>query len=236
MSVPTTTLTQKIKKVIAREAETKFVAKNMLNSVTFNSAITSTAELYSCVPPLALGNPSSKKVGQSIQPRSLHLKGAVCLSPDAVTADITVVMYVFTTKKYKNYDALVANFVMTDMLDDGQSSTVNFDGTIARSLYPPEKQQIRLLSKKLFVLRKGHGLQNGGTDDGVGGASTIHRFDVKIKCPQNLLFDDSVGEVYPTNFAPVVGFGYYHNDATIPDVINRAITVNAQSHLYYDDM
>jgi len=231
-------LTTAIKKVISRENETKYLARDVLFNTAFNSAVSSTSELYSCLPAMATGILSSQRVGQKVTPKSCRIRGTVALASDDDTADIVVYMYVFTCKKYKNYDAVIANFNVNEMLDDGQSGTTSPTGQALVAMYPVEKEQIRLLSKKQFHLQKGYGLQNGGgsADNGVGGgSSTLRNFDIKIKCPAQLLYSDQTTPSHATNFAPVVCFGYYHTDGTSPDVLNQAIVVNMRSELYYDD-
>jgi len=236
--VATKALTQAIKKVISRENETKYLARDVLNNVSFNSPVASTSELYSCLPAMEMGTLSSQRIGQKVTPKSCRIRGTIALASDDDTADIVVFMYVFTAKKYKNYDALIANFNVNEMLDTGLSGTTSPTGFALTALYPPEKEQIRLLSKKQFHLQKGYGIQNGGAsaDNGVGGgSSTLRNFDVKIKCPTQLLYSDQLSISHATNFAPVVCFGYYHTDGTSPDILNRAIVVNMRSELYYDD-
>jgi len=227
-----------IKKVISRENETKYLARDVLNDTPFNSAVTSTAELYSCLPAMQPGILSSQRIGQKVTPKSARIRGTIALASDDDTADIVVYMYVFTCKKFKNYPQILANFNVTDMLDNGLSGTTNPTGFALTALYPPEKEQIRLLSKKQFHLQKGYGIQNAGgsADTGVGGgSSTMRTFDIKIKCPSQLLYDDSTAPSHATNFAPVVCIGYYHTDGTAPDVLNQAIVVNMRSEIYYDD-
>ena len=234
----TSALTAAIKKVIARENETKYLARDILNNVLFNSPVSSTSELYACVPAMGVGTSSSERIGQTCRPRSCHIRGTVGLASDQLTADVMVYMYVFTTNKFKSYPTLVSNFNIGDMLDTGLSSTTNPTGTALVATYPPEKEAIRLLSKKTFHLQKGFGFQNqgGATDTGVGGgSSTMRHFNIKIKCPVTLKYDDSVAPSHANNFAPVVCFGYYHTDGTSPDILTRAISVNLRSELYYDD-
>jgi len=224
--------------VIARESETKYVARDVLNSVLFNSPVASTAELYACIPAMEVGTASSMRIGQKVTPKSLRIRGTLSLASDILTADIVAFMYVFTTKKYKSYPTLISNFSVFDMLDTGLSGTTNPTGFPLTAMYPAEKEQIRILSKKTFHFQKGYGLQNGGAaaELGFGGGSpTIRSFDIKIPTPAHLLYDDSVAPSQPTNYAPVVCFGYYHTDGTSPDILSRILCVNLRSELYYDD-
>jgi len=232
-------LTTAIKKVIAKEVETKYLARDVLNETLFNSPVVSTAEVYSCIPSMQVGVLSSQRIGQKVTPKSCRIRGTIALTTDEETADIMAVMYVFTSKKYKNYPALVSNFQVTDMLDNGLSGTTNPTGFALTALYPVEKEQIRLIAKKQFHLQKGAGFQNGSAgigNEGVGGgSSTVRMFDIKIPCPATLLYDDSTSPSHPTNYAPVVCIGYYHTDGTTPDILNRAVVVNMRTELYYDD-
>jgi len=231
-------LTQIIKKVIASQVETKYIARDVLFNTSFNSPVVSTSELYSCIPAMAQGTTSSTRDGQKVSPKTCRIRGTIALASDDKTADIVAYMYVFTSKKFKNYDSLIASFNVNEMLDDGQSGTTSPTGQALVALYPVEKEQITLLSKKQFHLQKGFGFQNSGgsSDNGVGGgSSTLRNFDIKIKCPAHLMYSDQTTPSHATNFAPVVCFGYYHTDGTSPDILNQAIVVNMRSELYYDD-
>jgi len=225
--------------VIARESETKYCAVSPLINALFNSAIASTNELYSCVPAIERGTEAHQRIGSSITPRSCHVKGTISCAFDTLTSDIMVVMYVFTTKKFKYFPEILTQFNVADMLDDGQGGNISPTGSmLVMNNFPVAKEHIRLLSKKSFHLQKGYGSQNGGSSSELGvagGSQTIRTFDVKIKCPTTLKYDDNNGPRYPTNFAPVIAFGYYHTDGTSPDALSRVLCVNATSQLYYDD-
>lgn len=225
-------------KVMDDRIENKYVSVEPLINALFNSPIASTNELYSCIPPLERGTEAHHRIGSSVQPKSLAIRGTVSCAFDALSSDIVVYMYVFTTRKFKFYPDVQANFNIANFLDNGQGGTISPTGTMIVSQFPPAKEHIRLLAKKEFHLQKGYGSQNGGgmSEMGVGGGSTtIRNFDIKIKCPANLKFDDNNGPRYPTNFAPVVGFGYYHTDGTIPDALSRVLVVNMTTQLYYED-
>jgi len=232
-------LTQIIKKVIASESETKYRNEDPLINALFNSAIASTNELYACIPRVERGDEAHMRIGNSITPKTCKIKGTISCAFDTLTSDVMVVMYVFTSVKFKFYPDLQANFNVANMLDNGNGSTISPTGSMhVMNNYPADKQHIRLLAKKSFHLQKGYGSQNGGssTETGVGGGSqTIRNFDIKIKCPKTLKYDDDNGGRYPTNFSPVVGFGYYHTDGTSPDALSRVVCVNLSSQLYYDD-
>jgi len=231
-------LTTAIKKVISSQIEDKYCSLDFLNDTLFNSAVTTPSELYPCLPPIEKGDGSHQRQGQEVTPKYLRIRGTIALADDDLTADIMAYMYVFTTKKFKYIPDVVSLFVPTNMLSTGQGTTTNPTGFALVAQYPPEKEQITLLNKKQFHLIKGFGEQNGGGAGalGVGGASnTIRSFDIKIKCPAKFKYDDTNGPRFPTNFAPVVCFGYYHTDGTIPDVLNRALNVNMCSQLVYED-
>jgi len=231
-------LTKVIKKVLSSQVEDKYCAIDMLNNVLFNSAVTTPSELYPCLPAIEKGDDSWQRNGQEVAPKHLRIRGTIALADDVLTADIVAYMYVFTTKKFKYIPEVVSLFVPTSMLTTGQGGTTNPTGTALVSMYKEEKEQITLLNKKQFHLMKGYGSQNGGStgDTGVGGsANTLRMFDIKIKCPAKFKFDENNGPRYPTNFAPVVCFGYYHTDGTVPDSLNRALNVNMSCQLTYED-
>jgi len=235
----TPALTKVIKKVIASEQETKYRNEDPLINALFNSAIASTNELYACVPRIERGTEAHMRIGNTVSPKTCKIKGTISCAFDTLTSDVVVVMYVFTSTKFKFYPDLQANFNVANMLDDGNGSTLSPTGSMhVMNNYPADKQHIRLLAKKSYHLQKGYGSQNGGasSETGVaGGSATFRTFDIKIKCPKTLKYDDNNGLRYPTNFAPVVGFGYYHTDGTSPDALSRVVCINMSSQLYYDD-
>lgn len=226
-----------IMKVMDDRIENKYISDQPLINALFNSGIASTNELYSCVPPIERGTEAHQRIGNSVQPRSCQVKGTISCAFDTLTSDVVVFMYVFTTKKFKHYPDVQANFNVANMLDNGLGATISPTGSIIASLFPHAKEHITLLAKKEFHLQKGYGSQNGGSSSELGvagGSHTLSNFNIKIKCPV-LKYDDNNGPRYPTNFAPVVGFGYYHTDGTIPDALSRVVLVNMSSQLYYED-
>ena len=94
-------LTQVIKKVISKEQETKYVARDVLNNVLFNSPVVSTSELYSCLPAMEVGTLSSQRIGQKVTPRSCRIRGTIALTDDDDTADIVAYMYVLLLRSIR---------------------------------------------------------------------------------------------------------------------------------------
>jgi len=249
------------------QEETKFrseiiAADNV--GASWNSEIKSGSDWYRCIPLVAQGSGEYQRIGDRITPKKLRMDFSFhFFSSDSSTRDITVVLYILTSKRDKTYTgnsasgALPSNF--QQYLERGDGSTTFFNGTWEASKYPIANNNFNLVKKFEIPLMKGSGLPNGsgiivspGLDlsgnprDLSGGilagedGMACHERSVRVnktyvfKDVPKLKYSDGSFQ-YPNNFAPYWAAGYYYNDGTAPDTVTGILRVAATSQLHYYD-
>lgn len=257
-----------MKSLISRSAETKYVAETIAADnvgTAWNSIISTQNDWYRAVPLVQQGTQQNRRIGDEIQPTKLRLNFSVhFFNSEASTRDITVVIYLLTSKKNKSYETASASGALPAMfqqyLDKGDGSATYFNGNYESSTYPVNHTLFNSIKKFEIPLIKGSGVSNGagiwssgrgdlsGTDFDMSGnvvASDVgmatHERSVRVnksytfkKIPE-LKYGDA-SNTYPTNFAPVWAAGYYYNDGTSPDTVSNGILrVSCVSHLWYKD-
>ena len=249
------TLARTVQGVLNRSLETKYCSNalqtpdwngvlgtNLQVFTAFSSAITSTNELYSCLPYVGAGTSTNQRIGDRISPRGCHIALNFAVREDNVqSVDKTVHVFVLapvSVKDLNNFDAIP---IQSSLLDGGDSANYPFDGTNITAQYPVNKKAFRLLHHRTFRLVKGFGLPIGATGSTVGATDSVvspnrsyKRLNLKVKCPTTLKYQlQNTG--YPTNFAPVLCIGYVDNKAIngAPSAID--LMVMGTTHLYYKD-
>jgi len=237
-----------IERVIRRDAETKYVAETLLNGVNFNSGIGSSNPLvpnewYRCIPtvsPYTQGsglNASYARIGKVIQPLSckVHLRFGFDYR-DAYQRDITVVVYMISSKTERTYVSGTGSQPFeTRILDNGDGTNVRFAGTYLDSVKPLDKDGITLLHKRSFVLHKGQGINTTSAISTGQGPIRTKNLTFNVKMPQKLQYEETL--TTPAHYAPVFGVGYYYNDTSAPDLdlTTGVLQVWARIEMWYKD-
>lgn len=232
-----------VKNILNAQTETKLKIANVISDgVTFTRGITSTAEVYSCLPPVAVSTTSANshtRVGDQITPTSLVVKGRVSFTDNlALSRNITVHIFCLSAHAVRNFDNYTA-IPITSLLDNGAGSDVNFDGTVGRSMYPVNRESFTVHKYLKFPLYKGYNNTNASVstpaDSSVFIGRTSKEFTIRIKTPKVLKY--ALAGNYPQNFAPFLCMGWtYNDDATMGDAPARIISMNScKSYLRYKD-
>lgn len=249
-------LTNVIKGVISREIQTKYVSNFLqtpdYNGVTgsilgpsftgFSSGITSTGEIYGCLPHTAQGLDDHQRVGDTIAPIGCKVVLDLTFNDqtDQLSIDRTIHVFMLqavAVKTLGNYTAIP----ITTMLDEGTGINVDFNGTKARSMCPVDKSSFRVLHHKQFRQFKPFGRPNGvtgtnptNTDSVLSISSSYRRVTMNVKLPAKLKYDTK-NAIYPENAAPFLVIGWTTNDATGPASSAIDLQVMGTTHLWYKD-
>jgi len=237
-----------IKSVIAREEETKFRSELIVNSVAYNSQIT-TSDIIRLLPKLVQGQPNSgssiyERLGMRISPRALKIDAEVCLTNVDRSRAIQVVYWVLQSKQVKQTSLLSTSLNPgSDLLKTGDSSNVQgFNGYVEDSFLPINDARYVVLKKGTFKLGCNTGTIQDSTTAGnqpLGGQAVSHRLSFKLPVPAKLVYDQDENTprtvYYPNGFAPFMLFGYYHQNQTVPDTGFQDMTINLRSNLWFDD-
>jgi len=257
----TKNLTRIIKKVIRKDAETKYVMEaplniggGSLNSFTgFSQAITSVNEVYKILPSIQLGSNSHTREGDVITPLSCTFKGRISLNARSIAScGVYVHMYILTAKQCKSWNSAKNtasnNVIPVDrLLDDGQGNKVGFIGQAYGSMYKVNNDEFNVIRHFVFHLTKGSGnynaLGSGGSSNESAGPYTpgenTKDFSVKIPLPKKFQYSSSQVAVTtdPVNYFPFMVCGWtwddnYGNDVSITTTL---VNIQAQTHLYFQD-
>lgn len=237
-----------IKRVVAREEETKFCSEIKQYRVTHNSGITNGDIIYG-LPKLLQdeGNGNSwQRLGMKVSPRKHEIDCYASLSDVERSGAIEVFWWVLSHKTQKSMFQLNATggVDMTTFLKSGDSNTtIGFNGTTDLVSLPVNNAKFTVLKKGSFKLGKNTGqVQDSIT---VGNqplyTSISHRWKVILKAPKTLVYEQDLSPVgsrtvfYPSGYAPFMVFGYVHQNQTTPDVLNQDLSVTVRTSLYYDD-
>jgi len=238
-----------IKSVLAQEIETKFRSQAPVINVAYNGQITN-SDLISLVPTLyqaSTSDPSTayERQAMRVSPKKLTCEFMVNITKDlARSTNVVVCWYALTHKSTKHFPDLSVNQDISDSLfRTGDSNmTYGFDGIYLNSTFPVNDAEYKVLKRGKILLGKNTGQIQDSTTAGnqpVYGNHTCKIVRFNIKCPEKLIYEQDKFTprtvAYPTNFAPFIVFGYFHQDQTPFDLVNQDISVTLRQSLWFDD-
>jgi hypothetical protein len=246
-------LKQAIERVIKGSAETKYVAEDLVipGSILpslgtfqqFSSAITSTGELYACIPRITQGNDDWNRIGNRIKPISCHLNVMMNCTTDDNQQSVDMVAHIFVLQAVavKSLDNLSAVPIL-QLFENGAGGYIPADGTTNMSQYPLNRTAFKILHHKKKRLVKSFGKANGRsggsiplTDCTLSPQNTGNvRMRLKIKLPKTLNYDVA-SQSYPVNAAPFFCVAWEQNDYAGDSAPITSMFVQARTHLRYDD-
>lgn len=138
---PTKALTTVVNKLIKKQQETKYTVSFpfVTPSTVFNSQITGTNEIYTCIPALSNGNLPNQRIGDKVSPVKTEVRLNLSFSSgDNAARDITAHVFMLRSKSVKCVRNST-NVPITNLLDIGSASAL-FDGSIERAQFPVQKE------------------------------------------------------------------------------------------------
>ena len=247
---PTKALTQVVNKIIRGKEETKFAidypfntgtATNLQLAIPFTSAITSTSELYNLLPRIIQGVDDNQRIGNIIMPSSLSVWTNVFIPVvgSNTSQNVVVDLYYLTCKSIKD-NSYSGNVPTGTMLNQGNGTNVNYDGTMQRAYFPVNTSDFTVLKHKRLKLQKGGGDPNSAiSSTGLPPTDAMQyyyaTYKTKIPVPKKLSYETST-TLTPTNYYPFLCLGFHSEDGNGDTAsINGRVFVRAQSQLYYKD-
>jgi len=226
------TLTKFIKNVASGLSETKRViwygspqTNNVATGLLVDEGIDPHNQLISnnntdirrIIPIVAEGTGDNERIGESIRPVSLMVRGRVGVNvipntqPPVIMGnqDLQVILYVLQHKSLKSYQNLYANNNFGQLLETGEQATRQFSGYMIDGTLPVSNQYYTLIKKKKIVLRwAGQNAPTiaGSTGNTTGANSHNYALDFKLNLKKHL----PAKLLYPENTAPAPGL----NDPT----------------------
>lgn len=219
-----------IKQVISKDAEKK--SKTDIITITnFNSAISSSAEVYSMFPDVSVGTNSYTRIGDTIRATYLKIAGYIKISNTATMPQPKYAfMYFLEDKRVK--DNMSGS---TNQFLNYNGAPTAFDGTMATAFLPIDTTRFTVVKKIVIKLTQNYAAgstQNGLVDQE---GALMRYFSVKVPMKGRLLRYDSNGvATLPENANLVWACGYLNYNNTI-DFSLQDVTVQLQKTLYYRD-
>lgn len=240
---------QFVKREINRNAETKYVAQQpfnttsgLLNVTNFTAGITSNAECYALIPPVIQGDGDHNRIGNTIKPVSLHVKGFVSITnANLSSVYIDVDIWCLTSKTLKS-QFQEGSLDMNSLLNVGNGLNASYDGSFYNSIMPINTSLFTVLKHKRIRLMKAYGNGNtaicGGTDETAvySQEKMSALFNFKIPMPAKLKYDLDAQTV-PSNYYPFMVIGYNSPSNCDASGISNTYTIvaTAQSQMYFKD-
>lgn len=242
-------LRKAIQRVVNSNVETKYVSfypysnsQGTLNGTNFTPAITTAGECYALIPPIRVGPGDHQRIGQTIQPTSLTVKGFVSLfGNQADSFDILVDIFFLTSKTLKDQQQQ-GILDMNQLLNNGDGTNAQYDGSYVHGNYPLNTTAFSLIKRKTIRLTKPFGNMNtalcGGDPVNTANYSSekySKTFSVKIPLPKNLKYLTDA-DTTPTNAFPFVCLGWRNaSNCDASGITNQLIKSTMMTHLYYKD-
>lgn len=237
-------------KIVGRNEETKFSAATLISGVQINGNFINASQFLPALPSVVTGPDRNQRVGYKISPTRHTLEFFMGI-PERVTvnANVIVKIFVLTSKKYKAMGDLIVplgpgSIIANTLLDAGNNTLTNPFGTMDSAALPFWKGEWTVLKTKTIRLAKPPGVQNLAptqvtppTADGSASANlnAFHHFTMVLPKPPVLKYDNDT-QLFPSNYAPVIGFMWYYDDfQAVPPTEPLTVAATVRSNLYYKD-
>lgn len=227
-----------VKRMIGRRIENKMCSHAPFSAGTsFNSTITS-GDVYPVLPHVQAGNEDCNRLGSSIQPKGLYVKGELGLNGNTQANNKPIVARVMIlSQRNIRSESEIALFDWGSLLKSNDdvaavSSSIPYN-SFDSNIYPVNKDSFTVHYDKKFYLTP---VASEGSSQEVR-AGQHKFFSCKIKCPKNLIWDDSakVNSLFCTNFCPFIVIGYQYADDQGGDTVMTRVIANCRSFLYFED-
>jgi len=197
------------------------------------------------VPSIGLGTDDFNRIGDRVQVASMKVHGAIRVSLQTLAewkpTDIRVVIYVLSSKLYKDYNTLYSQNNFNQLLDVNDGTTQRFNGTPLNEFMRVADQYYTVHKKKVITLRFAG--FDASSAAGTASVANSHNYyatfnmDLTKILPKVLKFPESGGGTpaefinAPTNAAPFLAFGFVNQkggsnfvDATVATLQQTYIT------------
>lgn len=234
-----------MKSLISRQIEVKSNSHGS-GLVGYNSGITVAGDVNRLLPYIVQGTDSGQRVSSKITAKSLVLKGHMFINQtfsfSTANARIGVRMMIVEPHQYPyTTDAINQGGTWLPRLLTSGNGEFNFDGSIPGLYLDMCKKTCKVHYDKIIYLTMPVIIEKAGTTNTTTTVtqdlrSSVAFFDINIPCKgKKLLYNDSSDNL-PTNFGPVVLYGYANLDGTAADVLSSKLLVSSVATLSYEDI
>jgi len=221
------TFASRVKRIVKRIGETKYVANAPKNNTDFldipwltNANLNAVGDFYPAIPSLDQGDDDHQRDGSVIQPTNLRVKLNFHfnqdLSGNAIVptnpGQFLVIIYYGTSKKRKSWDDQNPVQSVGELLDRGDGDTDSFSGNLGQLLMPINKKAYTA-KRILFKLGKTEGVLSS-YDPVVSPGGPV-----AVAAPQTGGYSTSGGQSFKSitlNFRVPKKLHYENDDSTFP--------------------
>jgi len=204
------------KKVIEKKSELKLAGQQVVNDA-FNSTISASSECYRVLPDVSPGTAANNRIGDKIRPKYLIIKGKLAydtsvINPGSYIPMNTVRVMILSQRSLNLSTDVGSRADVSHLLRDNINTDVAraYTGSMFDNLAPINKDLFKVHMDKKFKMKAILFTELGNASDTgtkwLAGTQSTHYFQIKIKCPATLNFDDGNANT-PNNFAPFVCLG-----------------------------
>lgn len=235
-------VTTLVKGLISRSEETKYKGVTLWNTAPFNGRI-SPADWTICLPQVAQvggsGN-SFTRIGDRIKPKGLYIDALFAINhTEANSLGMAIDMFVVKHKSKKSWNAFNAGSgvgaveLSSYLLDNGAGAKFGYDGSTEHALMPVNTDLVSVIKHKRYNLYSSYAAATNQrpSDD----SRRYVRVGMKIPTPSTLIYDSAIDPLNPTNFCPLVAFGFHYPDGTTNVDEQTPLLVTMRARLYFDD-
>jgi len=233
-------------RAIHRNVETK-IAVSKYGLTPFNSGIGASAlDCIMCLPTVNQGIDNAQRIGQSIKPIKLVIRGYVVYNTEDLLGSgkfdarmLGARLFCYQDKGNRAASNLVYN---ASLLEDG-TGTKNFTGVALDFGAPKNTDEFTFYADKKFRVLKPYGTTNDATPSNTTSImcmnnSMYHPFTItltKKHLPATFKYNDFVDINFPINFNPRISLGYCDLLNVAPDTVTTQLSMQFYSTLYYED-
>ena len=205
----------------------------------FSTAITNTGEIYQCIPSVTQGINDHQRIGSQVQPVSLTTKVNICVtSRQEPSISIYAHIFFLTSKNIKDWKKTAA-VPITDLLDRGDGTNADFNGSSYNAMFPINKSEFNVIAHKKILLQKGRDNPNVAYSPAETSSTDTFKyfssFSQKIPVPKEYQYLVAA-DTRPTNHFPFMVMGFTATDQHGETILSALqLRVQAQSHLYFKD-
>lgn len=240
----------RVKRIVGRLAETKYITRQIEKDVDHNSAI-GPSDFYKVFPEISQGTSELQRIGDKLSPKSLYVRGTVALDRNYLDSNrpIQVRVLCLGLKSARTWPNALSTWTgavpgsipayssLLKVNDEaGAIQNKPYNGDTQDNTYPINKDMFIVYASRLVTLYpQQQTVSATASSTSVESGNRITKnFMMKIKCPAVITYSDTNSNT-PQNFAPFLSVGYQYLDGTGPDVLSTKVIMNVNSHLYFKD-
>lgn len=250
---PSKRFIKNVQSIIKKDVETKNISYNY-SMTSFNSGVNSSGDVLRVLPSITIGTTNGARIGDQVKGQTLNIKGHFLINtipistgsgviPTGIPANSRLMIraFVFTVKRFQNYDDAVSNVSSwsSQFLQNG-SATQALDGTLQSMYLPVNKEVITVHKeiKKYITIESLNTITFGSPANqiamtNVGYKDSVKFFNINVKCKRLMKYDSA--SFSPQNYAPLFCISYAHLDGSSPDVLQTTINATYVSTFKYED-